>query len=205
MIVIEIFPHSLTSVYRILLSMLRKIIEVFVQLVSSAVNHSYHMPPFLLVTVILLSSKKGRGLWCLQVPNYNYPRRGRSNYWIILIILFPLVFLRSLWIINSLLYWNFSPLFFISGSPLSIFCVIRTCAAYSHPKKGSATNIIGVRSLEYLVGNNITNQSLNEICNDFLNWSFIYRIYLVLSVVLDVICLRATWFFIWAYIISPFL
>ena len=142
-------------------------IEAFVKLFSSAVNHLDNLTPFWRGTVILLSSKKGRGLWCLQVPNYNYPRRGRSNYWIILLIFFPLVFLRSLWIINSLLYWNFSPLLFISGSPLSIFCVIRTCAAYSHPKKGSATNIIGVRSLEYLVGNNITNQSLNEICNDF--------------------------------------
>ena len=48
-------PHALTSVYRILFSTLRKVIEAFMQLVSSEINHPYHLLPFLRGAVILIS------------------------------------------------------------------------------------------------------------------------------------------------------
>ena len=43
---ISIMPHPLPSVYRILSSTLRKVIELFMQLVSSAINHPDHLLPF---------------------------------------------------------------------------------------------------------------------------------------------------------------
>ena len=43
---IVIMPHALTSVYRVLLSMLRKVIEVLVQLVSSVANQPDHLISF---------------------------------------------------------------------------------------------------------------------------------------------------------------
>ena len=60
---ISIMIHKFPSVYRIMLSTLRKMIEAFVKLFPSAVKHSDHMSPFFKrVTVISLYSKKGRGL-----------------------------------------------------------------------------------------------------------------------------------------------
>ena len=46
MIGIAIIPHILPSVYSIMVSMLRKMIETFVKLVSSAVNHPDNLLPF---------------------------------------------------------------------------------------------------------------------------------------------------------------
>ena len=120
MIGIEIMIDVLPSVYRVMLSTLRKVVEAFIKLVSSAANQSDHLTPFWRVTVILLSSKKGIGLWCLQVPFSKYPRRGGSNSWIISVIWFPLAFLRALWIMNSLFYWNLLRLKF--GLFLNFFC-----------------------------------------------------------------------------------
>ena len=76
MIGIEMILHGFTSVYRILVLMLSKVIEDFVQLVYSVLNKPYHLPPFLIGAVIVLSSKKGRGLKLIQVPFSNYTGRG---------------------------------------------------------------------------------------------------------------------------------
>ena len=46
MVGIEIIPRAFPSVYRVMLSMLRKVVEAFVQLVSSVVNHPDHLLPF---------------------------------------------------------------------------------------------------------------------------------------------------------------
>ena len=60
MLGIEIMPHTLPSVYKLLLSMFRKLIEAFVQLVSSVVNHIDHMLPFWRVTVRFFLPRKGK-------------------------------------------------------------------------------------------------------------------------------------------------
>ena len=55
----DIMPHAFPSVNRVLLSMLRKVIEACVKIFSSVVNHPYHMLLFLRGTVILFIPRKG--------------------------------------------------------------------------------------------------------------------------------------------------
>ena len=126
---------SFPSVVRILLSTLRKLIEASVQLFSLVVKCLYNLLPFWRSTVVLLSSKKGRGLWFLQVPLSNYPRIGGSTSCIISVIWSPLSLLILLWTFNAILSWNFSLILFIYGSPLSVFCGHRACiVSWSSPR-----------------------------------------------------------------------
>ena len=64
---------------------------------------------------------------------------------------------------NSLLSWDFSTIFSIYGSSLSVFSGLRAWIC-----------------IECLVSNNTTTQILNEICNDclylFLDWMVIFCI-----------------------------
>ena len=61
MAVIQIAAHALPSVYKVHLSTQIKVLEQFMQVVSSVVNNSDPMPPFLRGAVLLLSPQKGRG------------------------------------------------------------------------------------------------------------------------------------------------
>ena len=126
---IEIVPHVLTSVCRIMVSMLITVIEAFINILSSVVNHPDHLIALWRGAMILLFSKKWRGLQYIQVPLSNCNRRGGSNYWIILEIFFHHKILILLWITNSLLSWNLSPIMFISGLPLSVFFSLRVCTS----------------------------------------------------------------------------
>ena len=126
---IEIVPHVLTLVCSIMVSMLITVIEAFINILSSVVNNPDHLIAFWRGAMILLFSKKRRGLQCIQVPLSNCIRRGGSNSWILLEIFFHHTILILLWIPNSLLSWILSPIIFISGLPLSLFFILRVCTS----------------------------------------------------------------------------
>ena len=115
---------------KVTLPIFRKLIEAFVQLVSSEVNPPDPLPTFWRGAVLLLSSKKGRGLQCIQMPLSKFPIIGGSDYLIVPVMYFHLVSLRSLWRMNSFLSLYFYLIFFRSGSPLSLFCDFRTCTVW---------------------------------------------------------------------------
>ena len=54
---IEIMPHGFFNIQGSVIN-IEKVIEVFVRLASSAVNHADHLPPVWRGLVILLSSNK---------------------------------------------------------------------------------------------------------------------------------------------------
>ena len=62
MIGIEIMPHVLPSVYMVMLLTLSKLIKTFIELVPLIVNYPDHLPHFLRSDVLLIYSKKVRGL-----------------------------------------------------------------------------------------------------------------------------------------------
>ena len=69
MIGIEIMTHELPSVYRALSSKLRKMVESFLPLVSSEVNHTDHLIQLLRGKVILFLPRKGE--FC-NSPKWNF-------------------------------------------------------------------------------------------------------------------------------------
>ena len=128
--IMEIIPHTLPSVYRLLLLTFRKLIELFVQFLSSAVNHSDHMLPFWWAGVLLLSSKKVIGFQCIQVPFSNCPIILGSIPLNISRLWFILKYLSELLRMNLSLSWYFSEIVFSYGSTVSTFCGISTFMEY---------------------------------------------------------------------------
>ena len=136
---------------------MRKFIEAFLNLLSSAVNHPDNLLTFWIVTVILLSSKKGRGCDSFKFHSLTIPEEGvqiPESYQ-------KFGFLFHFW--DRYEEWTHSYIVISNQYYLSLvqhfrcFVVLGFEQHSLAPKKGSYKHLIGLSYVEFLVGKNIIN------------------------------------------------
>ena len=124
---ISIMIHALPSVYRLMLSTYRRSIRkllpcVFQWLTTKIICYPYEEVQWYYYLRIKVEGCNAPKCHCLTVMMME------SNTWIISVIWFHLVFMILLWKMRSFLSWDFSPILFNSGSPISVFCGLRMYA-----------------------------------------------------------------------------
>ena len=91
---------------------------------------------------------------------------------------------------NSLLFWNILQYYLSLVHHFQCFFVLGRAQHIPAQQKVRYVHFIRVSYVECLMGNNIINQIMNDILIVLYIFSLIDRVFLVLSELLDVICLK---------------